>query len=188
VTLVALIGRQLFGRQVGLLAALLTIASPLVTERMIWPMTEALAVSLSLLATWLVMRNVDRPTVGWLALAGVVLGLAYLTRPTVLALIGALGLTVLVLAATVVLPSCRSWPSRAAWPCRSSRSRSIASSPEAPSSTRQTYLYALYKDPRSWSTASRGRCPRPGSSSPTIWTGRPHHRRDVLVVLLLAVR
>jgi 4-amino-4-deoxy-L-arabinose transferase-like glycosyltransferase len=148
VTLTALIGRQLFGREIGLLAAALAIASPLVSERMIWPMTEALAVSLSLLATWLLMRDVDRPQVRWLGLAGVVLGLAYLTRPTVLSLIAALAVTVLVLARdrrTAVRPLL----AYAGGVAISFVPISLYSVVNRGSLfySGQTYLYALYKDP-----------------------------------------
>jgi mannose/cellobiose epimerase-like protein (N-acyl-D-glucosamine 2-epimerase family) len=51
-----------FSREVGILVALLAAASPLMLERMIWPMTEALAIC-SRRATVLAMRIAERPTV-----------------------------------------------------------------------------------------------------------------------------
>lgn len=163
VTLVALIGRQLFGREVGLLAAALTIASPLVSERMIWPMTEALAISLSLLATWLLMRTVDRPAVSWLAAAGVTLGLAYLTRPTVLALIGALGLTVLALARDR-RAAIRPLLAYAGGVAVSFVPISLYSIVNRGSLfySGQTYLYALYKDPEVMEYGFQGPLPTAG--------------------------
>jgi 4-amino-4-deoxy-L-arabinose transferase-like glycosyltransferase len=94
--LICAIGRQLFGTRTGALAGLLTAASPVMLERTLTPMTEALATALVLLALWLIVRRFEAPTMAAFGLAGVALGLGYLTRPTV----G--GLTCLVVAGTVV--------------------------------------------------------------------------------------
>jgi 4-amino-4-deoxy-L-arabinose transferase-like glycosyltransferase len=163
VTLVAVIGRQLFGREVGLLAALLTALSPLVLERMIWPMTEALAISLSLLGTWLVMRVVERPSATSYGLAGLALGLAYLARPTVLALVGVLGLTGLLLArdrrqAIGPLAALAGGVALAFVPI------SVYSALTRGSIfySGQTYLYALYKDPEVMEYGFNAALPNPG--------------------------
>jgi 4-amino-4-deoxy-L-arabinose transferase-like glycosyltransferase len=84
------LGAALFGRRTGLLAGALSAASPVVLARMIPPMTEALAVSLTLLATWLVVRGVERSSARPFLLGGLVLGLAYLARPTAAVALGVL--------------------------------------------------------------------------------------------------
>lgn len=87
VALVAEIGRTLFGRAVGAAAGLLAAISPVVLARMIPPMTEALTIALLLLATWLVVRAPEPARSRDYLLAGLALGLGYLTRPTVAALV-----------------------------------------------------------------------------------------------------
>jgi len=82
VALVFALGARLFGRRAGLLAGLLAVASPVMVARMVPPMTEAVALSLSLLAAWLVVRFADPPRWQAFAVAGMALGLGYLTRPT----------------------------------------------------------------------------------------------------------
>ena len=59
--LVCGIGTSLFGRRTGALAGLLAAASPPVLIFMVPPMTEALAISLVLLATWLLVRDLETP-------------------------------------------------------------------------------------------------------------------------------
>jgi 4-amino-4-deoxy-L-arabinose transferase-like glycosyltransferase len=86
VGLVAEIGRSLFGRQVGAAAGLLAAASPVMLTRTILPMTEALTISLLLLATWLVVRAPEPVRRRDYLLAGAILGLGYLARPTTAAL------------------------------------------------------------------------------------------------------
>ena len=86
VGLVAEIGRSLFGRSVGAAAGLLAAISPVVLARMIPPMTEALTIALILLATWIVVRAPEPARRQDYLLAGLALGLGYLTRPTVAAL------------------------------------------------------------------------------------------------------
>jgi uncharacterized membrane protein len=88
--LICAIGSALFGRQTGALAGSLVAASPPVLIFMVPPMTEALAIFLVLLATWLVIRRFDAPRTSEFALAGVALGLGYLTRPVTAALFCAL--------------------------------------------------------------------------------------------------
>ena len=88
--LVCGIGTSLFGRRTGSLAGLLAAASPPVLIFMIPPMTEALATCLTLLATWLLVRDLEAPRPATFAAAGVALGLGYLTRPTTGAMAGAL--------------------------------------------------------------------------------------------------
>lgn len=82
VALVSAIGTALFGARNGLLAGLLAAASPVVLVRMIPPMTEALAVTLTLLATWVAIRCSNPPRLPPLLAAGAALGLGYLIRPT----------------------------------------------------------------------------------------------------------
>jgi hypothetical protein len=80
--LVYAIGSALFGRRTASLAGLLAALSPPVLAWMVPPMTEALAIFLALLATWLLVRELDAPRVGSFAAAGTALGLGYLARPT----------------------------------------------------------------------------------------------------------
>lgn len=98
VGLVAEIGRSLFGRAVGAAAGLLAAVSPVVLERMIPPMTEALTIALLLLATWIVVRAPEPARRRDYLLAGLALGLGYLARPTVAALVPALILAIVVAA------------------------------------------------------------------------------------------
>jgi 4-amino-4-deoxy-L-arabinose transferase-like glycosyltransferase len=84
------LGAALFGRRTGLLAGALAAASPAVLARIIPPMTEALGVSLTLLATWLVVRGLEHRSTRPFLLGGLALGLAYLTRPTAAVALGAL--------------------------------------------------------------------------------------------------
>ena len=88
--LVCGIGTSLFGRRTGALAGLLAAASPPVLIFMVPPMTEPLAISLVLLATWLLVRGLETPRAAAFATAGAALGLGYLTRPATLSLAGAL--------------------------------------------------------------------------------------------------
>jgi hypothetical protein len=90
VALVAEIGLALFGRAVGAAAGLLAAISPVVLERMIPPMTEAPTIALLLLATWLAVRGPEPARRRDYLLAGLALGLGYLARPTVAALVLAL--------------------------------------------------------------------------------------------------
>ena len=90
VALICAIGSELFDRQTGTLAGVLAAASPVVLVRMVPPMTEALAISLSLLATWLVIRFLEPPRWRAFLAAGAALGLGYLARPTTVVLIAAL--------------------------------------------------------------------------------------------------
>ena len=98
VALVAEIGLALFGRAVGATAGLLGAISPVVLERMVPPMTEALTIALLLLATWIVVRAPEPARRRDYLLAGLALGLGYLARPTVAALVLAM-LPAIVLAA-----------------------------------------------------------------------------------------
>jgi hypothetical protein len=90
VGLVCAIGCSLFGKRTGGLAGVLAATSPAVLANMLPIMSEALAVPLVLLGTWLVVRDVERPRSGPFALAGAALGLAYLARPETAVLAGAL--------------------------------------------------------------------------------------------------
>jgi Dolichyl-phosphate-mannose-protein mannosyltransferase len=94
------IGTALFDRRTGLLAGLLAALSPAVLIFMIPPMSEALAIGLTLVAAWLLVRRSDRACIADCAAAGAALGLGYLARPTTLAFAAALVLGV-VLAARV---------------------------------------------------------------------------------------
>jgi 4-amino-4-deoxy-L-arabinose transferase-like glycosyltransferase len=96
--LVCLIGAALFGRRAGAPAGLLAAASPAAFATLVSPMTEPLAISLYLLATWLVVRRAESPGARTLAATGVVLGLGYLARPTALAAAGALAVGALLAA------------------------------------------------------------------------------------------
>jgi len=86
VGLVAEIGLALFGPSVGGAAGLLAALSPVVLARMILPMSEAVTIALLLLATWIVVRAPEPARRRDYLLAGCLLGLGYLARPTVAAL------------------------------------------------------------------------------------------------------
>ena len=98
VALVCGLGCELFGRRAGTLAGLLAATSPVMLVRMVPPMTEALAISLTLVATWLVVRYGGRGRIDAFLLAGAALGLGYLARPTTAVLVPALALGALVAA------------------------------------------------------------------------------------------
>ncbi len=100
VALIGGIGERLFGRRAGVISAVLAGASPVVLARMVPPMSEALSVGLVLLATWLLVRDHRGPKHYALA-AGMVLGVAYLARPTALVAAGALVLGVLLTGPTL---------------------------------------------------------------------------------------
>jgi len=87
VGLVAEIGRVLFGRAAGVGAGLLAAFSPIVLARLILPMTEAVTIALTLLATWMVVRAPEPVRRRDYTLAGLCLGLGYLARPTTAGLI-----------------------------------------------------------------------------------------------------
>jgi hypothetical protein len=82
--LVYALGSRLFDRRTGLLAGLLAAASPAMLIHSALPMTEPLALCLTLAPTWLLLRDLDHPTPRSFGLAGLLLGLAYLTRPVTL--------------------------------------------------------------------------------------------------------
>jgi hypothetical protein len=90
VALVYAIGSLLFGRRNGTLAGLLAAISPAMLIHTILPMAEALAILLTLLAAWLLVRDLDSPRIGSFAAAGAAIGLCYLTRPTVASMAAAL--------------------------------------------------------------------------------------------------
>lgn len=86
--LVGAITAQLAGARAGWIAMTLAAMSPVVLARLIPPMSEALSIALSLAAVWLAPRCRRSP---WVAVvAGAMLGLAYLARPTALVLVPAL--------------------------------------------------------------------------------------------------
>jgi 4-amino-4-deoxy-L-arabinose transferase-like glycosyltransferase len=88
--LLCAIGTSLFDRRTGTLAGLLAAISPPMLIFMVPPMTEALAIFLTLLAAWLLVRNLNDPRPWPFASAGAALGLGYLTRPMTAVLVGAL--------------------------------------------------------------------------------------------------
>jgi len=90
VGLVVEIGTALFGRRVGLASGLLAAASPIMLARLVPPMSEAVAITLTLIPVWLFVRTGEPPSRTGALLAGFAFGLAYLTRPTSLALAVAL--------------------------------------------------------------------------------------------------
>jgi hypothetical protein len=176
--LVVLIGERLFGRRVGALAGLLAAATPLMPERMIWPMTEALTISLSLLATWLVIRAPGGPGPRTAALAGVVVGLAYLARPTSALLVLVLG------AGAWLLHRDRAAGRRAA--AALALGAAVCAAPitlysvlvrGTLSYSGQTYLYSVYKDPEVMELGFNGPLPtalefvsaNPGLVAGAIW-------------------
>jgi hypothetical protein len=84
--LVCAIGTRVAGKTAGILAGLLAAVSPPMPIHMVLPNSEALAIFLALLATWLFVRHIDRGSVPAFAIAGAALGLGYLTRPVTAAL------------------------------------------------------------------------------------------------------
>lgn len=161
--LVVLIGSRLFGPRTGTLAGILVVASPLMVERMIWPMTEAATISLSLLATWLVIRYADSGRTLPLALSGLVLGLAYLARPTTAVLVGVLGLGTWLLArdrrrrragvAALLLGTVACAAPITIYSLVTRGSLSYSG---------QTYLYSVYKDPEVMELGFNGPLPTAG--------------------------
>jgi hypothetical protein len=87
VGLLAEIGRTLFGRPVGLATGLLAAMSPVVLARMILPMSEAVTIALLLAATLIVVRAAEPARLGDYLVAGLLLGLGYLARPTTAVLV-----------------------------------------------------------------------------------------------------
>ena len=147
VGLVAEIGRSLFGRSVGAAAGLLAAISPVVLARMIPPMTEALTIALILLATWIVVRAPEPARRQDYLLAGLALGLGYLTRPTVAALALAL-LPALVLAAQDRRGAVRAagWLSVGVLVFAIPISLYSIATQGSLSYSGQSYLYAVHKD------------------------------------------
>lgn len=147
VGLVAEIGRSLFGRSVGAAAGLLAAISPVVLARMIPPMTEALTIALILLATWIVVRAPEPARRQDYLLAGLALGLGYLTRPTVAALALAL-LPALVLAAQDRRGAVRAagWLSVGVLVFAIPISLYSLATQGSLSYSGQSYLYAVHKD------------------------------------------
>jgi 4-amino-4-deoxy-L-arabinose transferase-like glycosyltransferase len=90
VGLVAEIGRALFGRAAGAGAGVLAAISPVVLARLILPMSEAVTIALLLLATWIVVRAPEPARAREYFVAGLLLGLGYLARPTTAALVAAM--------------------------------------------------------------------------------------------------
>jgi len=148
VALVVALGSRLFGSRIGAMSGILAAASPLVLERMIWPMTEALTIVLSLLAIWLVVRFGAGARPVPLGLAGLTLGLAYLARPTAAVLIGVLACGVWLLAPDrrrhgIGLASLLAGTAIFALPITVYSLLRRGSL----SYLGQTYLYSVYKDP-----------------------------------------
>ena len=92
-----LLARRVVGRWLALLAAALAVALPsmaysatLVTETLFYP--------LALLFAWALVRVLERPTWGRIAVLGVTLGAAFATRSQALGFVGAIVLAPLVLA------------------------------------------------------------------------------------------
>jgi hypothetical protein len=160
VALVAEIGLMLFGRRVGAASGLLAAASPLMLARLVPPMSEAIAISLTVAAVWLALRGTrSNPHSDALPggegggvranflLCGLALGLAYLARPTTLAL--AVGL----LAAVVAVGHDRAsalrgvgWAVLGLLACVVPMSLYTFATRGSLSYSGQSYLYSVYKD------------------------------------------
>ncbi|MFN8521894.1 MAG: glycosyltransferase family 39 protein [Chloroflexota bacterium] len=139
--------QRLFGSTMAWLTAATLVASPVVFQRTVPPMSEALALALSCLALNLASRSAKDPSRKALAVAGMCLGLAYLTRPAALALAPA------VMLADLVQPRANRerWP-RVAWLATGlavvlipTTLYSLAARGTL-SYSGQTYLYSVHKD------------------------------------------
>lgn len=83
----AFLGRALWGRSTGLVAAVLLACHPLMWENGVQVATDATFASLLLLATYLGVRAARRPTAWNAALAGLCTALGYTTRYTAIVLV-----------------------------------------------------------------------------------------------------
>ena len=161
--LVCAIGRSLFGQQVGILAGILAIASPVVLVRMVPPMTEALHSSLTLLATWLVLRFSCPPRPAAMLAAGVALGLGYLARPTT-------ALLALALLAGLIVVAGRRHDLRRPLAAFAGGLLALVTpislysllTRGSPSYSGQSYLYAVFKDSDVLRNGYRGPLPTAG--------------------------
>jgi hypothetical protein len=147
VALVAEIAALLFGWRVGATAGLLAAASPVVLARLVPPMSEAVSISLTLVGVWLAMRAAETPRRADFLLCGLALGLAYLARPTTLALAGAL-LVAVVAASANRAPALRSvgWTVVGLLVCAVPMSLYSLATRGSLSYSGQSYLYSVYKD------------------------------------------
>jgi 4-amino-4-deoxy-L-arabinose transferase-like glycosyltransferase len=82
---VFLVARRLFGTNVGLLAALLTVVHPLFINLSIAIYSEGPYATVLVLAFWLSLRALDRPSIGSWAAVGLAFGCGYLIRQEALA-------------------------------------------------------------------------------------------------------
>lgn len=147
VALTAEIGRSLFGRRVGAAAGLLAAASPIVLARLVPPMSEAVAIGLTLLAVWLCLRAVDTPRRSDFLLAGLALGLAYLARPTTVALaVALLGTVVAVSADRRRAMHAAGWGTRGLLAYLVPMSLYSLATRGSLSYSGQSYLYSVHKD------------------------------------------
>ncbi len=104
VWLTYLLGRRIFGKRAGLIAALLVaVCFPLYVEPRV-VLSENLFTPMLLAIAWLTLDAVERPTGGRFAILGVSIGIADLIRPTL-----ALYPLFMMIALPVLLPRKRAW-------------------------------------------------------------------------------
>src|SRR5439155_345371 len=78
---VLLIGERLFTQRVGMIAATIAAVYPFLVVYTGFVLAETLLVFLATLLLYVLARLRERPSTGWIALGGIVLGIINLTRP-----------------------------------------------------------------------------------------------------------
>ncbi|MCS7177935.1 MAG: glycosyltransferase family 39 protein [Anaerolineae bacterium] len=86
VPLVYRLGKEVFGRRVGLIGAWLFVLSPLAVAHARLVRTDSAATFYGLLSLWLGMKLYDRPRMAWHIVTGLAIGLAVATRYFMIAL------------------------------------------------------------------------------------------------------
>lgn len=81
------IASRLFGRRVGIVAAILTVFHPLLVNLSFSVLSEAPYTTLFLAAVYATVRALDRPSIRAWSLVGGIIGLAYLTRQEAVAVL-----------------------------------------------------------------------------------------------------
>ncbi|MCO5225824.1 MAG: DUF2298 domain-containing protein [Thermomicrobiales bacterium] len=100
VVLTALIGRRFWSERVGLLAALFLAFTPLMLQTAYYFTVDSFATFFVVAAFWFAVRSWDRHSIAWMAVAGVMVGLAGASKPNALLCIVFLALPALELVRT----------------------------------------------------------------------------------------
>lgn len=95
VVLTALIGRRLWSERVGLLGALFMAFTPLMVQTAHYFTVDSFATFFVVAAFWFMLMSWDRHSIGWMAVAGIMVGLAGASKPNALICIAFLALPAL---------------------------------------------------------------------------------------------